>query len=143
MTTSKTTKSTKRAPIKSHIRVWVRALRSQKYLQTTGTLKRVNSWLDGAKQDTSYCCLGVACEIYRDATKRGEWTDGLSQPQFVVTEFLDSSRYVMPKAVAQYFGLKPDPVVTRGGRRNRLSVLNDKGVTFKEIAALITQEFLK
>lgn len=40
-------------------RLWLEALRSGKYKQTKGTLGRKN--LDGS---ASYCCLGVACEVF-------------------------------------------------------------------------------
>lgn len=40
-------------------KLWIDALRSGEYLQTTGTLRRNTS--DGPR----YCCLGVACEVYQ------------------------------------------------------------------------------
>lgn len=38
-------------PDKAQIRKWIKALRSGKYNQTTGSLQ----------DDSGYCCLGVAC----------------------------------------------------------------------------------
>ena len=44
---------------------WIDALRSGKYQQTSGTLKRDLSELGSEKQESKYgyCCLGVFCEI--------------------------------------------------------------------------------
>lgn len=41
-------------PTKKEIQKWVRALRSGKFEQTTGTLEDANG----------HCCLGVACKIF-------------------------------------------------------------------------------
>ena len=48
---------------KEHLRKWVEALRSGDYKQAEGALSRGDS----------YCCLGVACDIYRKSAKRGKW----------------------------------------------------------------------
>jgi hypothetical protein len=45
---------------------WVQALRSGKYRQGSGTLRR---WVDGT--ETAYCCLGVACDVLDP----NGWTD--------------------------------------------------------------------
>ncbi len=46
---------------------WVAALRSGKYLQADGALRKIRN--DGKQ---GYCCLGVLCEI----SGIGKWVDG-------------------------------------------------------------------
>ena len=48
-------------------RKWVDALRSGKYVQTTGALTFIVQ--PGIKR---FCCLGVACDLLQDV---GEWVD--------------------------------------------------------------------
>ena len=44
--------------------LWVKALRSGEYKQTTGQLRK----------DDGYCCLGVACDLYgKHVLKRNRW----------------------------------------------------------------------
>lgn len=51
-------------------RAWVAALRSGDYDQTSRYLHT----------DSGYCCLGVACEVYREKTGDGAWnSDPASQ----------------------------------------------------------------
>ena len=44
---------------------WVKALRSGEFLQGKTQLRSENH----------YCCLGVLCELYRQETGNGEWTE--------------------------------------------------------------------
>lgn len=51
-----------------NIKAWIRALKSGKYKQTQNKLKRENS----------YCCLGVACDLYlksKDNKDKMTWKD--------------------------------------------------------------------
>ena len=50
---------------RDHLRRWVEALRSGEYKQGTGRLR----------SGDEYCCLGVACDVYRLTTKKGRWFD--------------------------------------------------------------------
>jgi len=94
------------------------ALRSGEYLQGQGKLT------DGEK----FCCLGVACDLYRTHEGGPEW-DEISYM---------SNTCALPAAVQKWLGLATD----RGGpsRATCLSVLNDEGSTFGEIADLIESE---
>ena len=47
---------------------WVDALRSGKYKQYKGALRGINK-----NGDTSYCCLGVLCELHRKKMKKKGW----------------------------------------------------------------------
>lgn len=48
--------------------LWIEALRSGKYEQTQGLLRRT-AWLDQSVH--SFCCLGVACDLIKDDVKGG------------------------------------------------------------------------
>ena len=48
------------------MRLWMDALRSGKYEQGKGALRR----------DGKFCCLGVLCDVYRKETGDGMWVDG-------------------------------------------------------------------
>lgn len=48
---------------KTRIRKWIAALRSGTYKQGMGQLKNGDA----------YCCLGVACDLYRKVTRKGRW----------------------------------------------------------------------
>ena len=109
----------------------VAALRSGKYTQTDGQLR---------KSDTNqYCCLGVACDI----SGLGQWDDK-DADVFVTTE--DDDRYtseaVLPPKVLKALGWSSDSgILTVKGRDSlppTLTELNDEyGVTFAQIADLI------
>lgn len=56
---------------KKRIKLWTDALLSGKHSQTQGRLKGKS--VEGSKHKIGLCCLGVACEVYRQETKRGRW----------------------------------------------------------------------
>jgi hypothetical protein len=105
---------------------WVKALRSGRYKQTDGQL--MYRGLDGKP---SYCCLGVLCRVVGKPAKAGP--DG---------------EEVAPPKVCALAGLAegdPKTSITREyeGKtyHKTLSVLNDSGKSFEEIADIIEQEW--
>ena len=95
----------------------VKALRSGKYTQTMYKLKG----------DTSFCCLGVACDIYSKDTGKANWDN---------RHFLGVTD-IMPDEVAEWFGF-----YSRNGlyEKGSLVKLNDGGESFETIASLIESE---
>lgn len=85
-------------PNKINIRKLVNALRSGNYKQTQRALARKNR----ETGEISYCCLGVACEIYLQEVKKQHWifedslmdnnliARGLSQVDGLYAGYLDS-----------------------------------------------------
>jgi hypothetical protein len=132
---------------KERVQALVDALRSGEFPQTTGKLR----------DETGYCCLGVACEVYRRDLNKGEW-DGAA---FNIGEIKHTDQYsdnvaegVLSKMVQEYFGFKSThplikysgkPIVEfRGRSKIGLAELNDIArLNFNQIADIIEENFLK
>jgi hypothetical protein len=119
---------------------WVAALRSGKYQQTTKVLKRKN------KFGESYCCLGVACELYQEEV--GDLYIEASYESEIVK--FDEVYQKLPCKVKEWLGLTgaegqfSDPAETDnpyiGIKYRALSGLNDGGESFHAIADVIESE---
>lgn len=118
-------------------RLWVEALESGKFRQTTEKLSRKD------KGRWKHCCLGVACEL--SGVKREDTSYG--------TREYDYSDEELPAFVAEWLtndAWNINPVVAvkpadDGSERapSSLAELNDQyDWTFKEIAALIRRDWL-
>lgn len=109
-------------------RDWIEALRSGRYKQGLGSLRSLRSFGMG---EVRYCCLGVLCELAVE----------VGQAKRVATDggYVDlhshSSTGILPRGVSDWAGLSSQCPRLREGRL--LDRLNDEGVSFREIAALI------
>ena len=123
-------------------RAWVEALRSGKYKQATGRLRRV----DG------YCCLGVLCNLYKESHQDCNWSDDLYEGShqdcnwseesdcfcFVIhEENTDPAMDFLPEKVVEWAGLDSSDPQYDGDET--LVGLNDRGATFDEIADVIEE----
>lgn len=97
-------------------RLWLKALESGRYKQTTGALQKGNE----------YCCLGVACRIYKRFAPLK--TDVTSWGQ---TEF-DGKDGILPAKVRKALGLRTQAKCVRMNDEDNLS--------FKQIAAAIRKD---
>jgi len=115
---------------------WVRALRSGKYIQTSGALRT----------EDGYCCLGVLCDVYDSEN----WTLAPHEELGHESEewhyqtksrgYTNVMKDVLPDQVVEAADLDlHNPEVPYGidGTRTSLAVINDSGATFKQIADLI------
>lgn len=117
----------------------VDALNSGEFTQTRGKLS------DGE----GYCCLGVACEIYRRETGNGEWVERKkynrerhrgNANQFLVSGERFSS--FLPKEVREWFGFNDDP--PNNYLQSLLINMNDGLLSphsFSDIAKAIEKDF--
>ena len=118
-------------------KAWLDELRSGKYPQGTGKLR------DGSD---AYCCLGVACELYRQTYGKGEWQwQKTEDNDFAVYAFVVDVEHlvgVLPAAVRDALGLDDSEggYYDDGGNPKSLVNLNDAGMTFAEIADIIESE---
>lgn len=124
-----------RASIKGE---WVERLRSGEYEQGTGHLQR----------DGQFCCLGVLCEmaVEKGVIEKvpsqldpkmtmyggnGVWDGGILTPDVRDWAGLESVSPILP--VDQFTG------DGRGARTRVLAALNDRGLSFDQIADLIEE----
>ena len=132
-------------------KLWLKALRSDKYKQGRGALHQIKR--DGTE---SFCCLGVLCDLYNKEQKRNkrrgltvrklgsnEWLVGnlSSKPAFVCSyNDCDGS---LPPQVIKWAGFR---TANASGRFNiddlpELIALNDgstvKAHSFKQIADIV------
>ena len=111
-----------------HAQQWAEALRSGEFERGGGQLRR---------HDGRYCCLGVACEVYRRVTGDGEW-DGV---EFVVGG--KAERHYLPPTIERWLGLYDHQgTYVEGGPEEHRSLArdNDSGATFAAIADRIEAE---
>lgn len=112
--------------IQAHRREWVNALRSGAYDRASGQLRTAYG----------YCCIGVACDLYAEATGAADW----DEDTFLGRE------YYAAESVLEYFGL-----TDQGSRHDsdkdidsqyRYAGMNDEGASFDEIADAIEKNLL-
>lgn len=115
---------------------WVEALRSGKYQQVKGYLRR----------GSGFCCLGVACDVYN----RGAWKESTYEDEFTgeihvnagdwVTssgsEELPSAKDLPPEV---FEALESTHPLTDESYMQWLAGRNDAGVSFEHIADLIEE----
>jgi len=110
--------------------IWIDALESGEYEQTKGLLKRKDS----------YCCLGILCQI----SGLGEFKQLMGDKFFsyILTNGETCSLAALPNEILEWAGMsdmygnfdKSDGFST-------LSILNDSGKTFREIAEIIRDNY--
>ena len=128
-------------PNKEQLQLLVNALVSGEFPQARDALRTTKG----------YCCLGVACEIYRRETGKGRWGHGFDK----AFDFIDAegvSMSFLPQSVAKWLdtrNLNVDYRVNniefsfedRDGGQVKASLLNDHGCTFPQIAQIIAWEY--
>jgi len=132
--------------------LWVKALRSGKYIQGEGRLRDVNF-----RGEAVFCCLGVACDLYAKHTGNGYWDDDGIDGSFSFVTDIDHSDIALPREVANWLGLDTvtgefrhptdtyyqdeygaEHLFHAAGEPCDLTCMNDNhGATFEEIADLI------
>lgn len=109
-------------------KLWVDALRSGQYKQGRERLQ----------QHGLFCCLGVLCDL---AVKNGA---DVVVDRTVNGEILyDATAIYLPQSVSSWAGIADHSgeFQAEDGTTKWLSVLNDNGVPFPEIAATIEEYF--
>lgn len=110
---------------------WVEALRSEEYKQGANALHR----------NGTFCCLGVLCDL---AVKAGAAKvfdldlDLGAKNTYYGSTVDDSNAYLLPRVVQEWAGLNSDSPFAGDFE---LTVLNDNGVSFKDIADVIEEQF--
>lgn len=114
-------------------RLWIKALRSGEYEQTTGQLR----------DDKGFCCLGVACDLYAAEHPDAKWNRDVDEDDCVEHTILNEAA-VLPTVVRAWLGLKgaTGEFVTCATpyQSDALAARNDNGATFAQVADLIERE---
>ena len=113
-------------------RKWLAALRSGKYKQGDAFLYN--------KDDNSYCCLGVLCEIEGANTKQMESTQlpsdiGMFKELVPTASELTEAQKKL-KYNNEYYAFS----VMYKGKMTPLAYMNDDGISFAEIADVIEKK---
>ena len=123
---------------------WVKALRSGKFKQGTGTLKQYNS-----NGNAQHCCLGVLCELYNDSMRKSKKK---TLPEKVCDNDSDFShgycrfggkKEDLPKEVKNWAGMNDSlgKFYLSDDHYECLADLNDTGRKFKTIADIIEKNY--
>jgi hypothetical protein len=127
------------------IRRWVEALRSGDYRQGQDRLEVVSSDSDDAAQ-SSFCCLGVLCDL---AVQDGIIGRRVRHLEGDVTVYFgddnDRDQYYLPKKVVEWAGL--EDLIGSGSDDPRdvfvhgigLTARNDCGESFEQIANAVEE----
>lgn len=113
-------------PNVERVKLLIDALRSGHYDKTKYYLRTLQP-----NGKPCYCVTGLACEIYRQHTKCGEWTG--------VHFHLKGPYGFMPPKVQKWFGFE-DPCVNIEHLGKSLMTLNDWGASFTELADILESE---
>ena len=109
---------------------WLKALRSGRFVQGSGTLK----YYSVKEKQFQHCCLGVLCEL---ATEAG--VIEASQPDMGMNRHhFDGNTSTLPQSVMNWAGLLDTNPTIEGDRS--LAGMNDGGASFSTIADAIEQE---
>lgn len=112
-------------------KLWLDALRSGEYKQTTEALHK----------PTGFCCLGVLCDVYqKEMTKQKKKKLETKVNQSYGYTSYGGNDQVPPFRVMYWAGLNsqnPEINDPELGQFNTLAQINDNGKSFEEIADLI------
>lgn len=111
----------------------IEVLRSGRYKQTTAALRRGDS----------FCVLGVACDLVKD--KESNWVDLPGKGIYGFTKGMELRSQLLPWEVKDLYSmgsfgfhcLVPNPQDPSNPVGKGLAGLNDKGVTFLELANVL------
>lgn len=115
-------------------KLWVAALRSGNYKQGRGKLR----------MDSSFCCLGVLCDLHAKETGKGSWKemDASEGVYEYCAETHIPGMCIPPSSVYAWAGLvgPSHQRVFIDGKPRELENHNDAGKTFEEIAKAIEEQ---
>jgi hypothetical protein len=106
--------------------LWVAALRSDKYHQVKGALRK----------QYGMCCLGVLCDI----SAQGKWMSTANNEFEFQTPAGDRKPGSLPDAVMLWSGVRSETGTLSQSRS--LASYNDQGKSFEEIATVIEANYL-
>lgn len=114
----------KKVRLNKNAKQWIEALRSGKYKQGLRALRNKNK----------FCCLGVACDLYRKVHPEAKWHK--SGEHWI---FLGRYQDYLPSEVQTWLGFNNSQGLFTDENNNKesLAELNDAEKSFNEIADVI------
>ena len=131
---------------------WIEALRSGEYEQTKGQLRKCGANWEENPKDSTFCCLGVLCDVYAQEHAEADWGVDLKGCHIDRGSLFMNEEFHLPRAVREWAGMNTengklpryvDVSVSYGDGSNRmvdgdnLVDLNDNGCPFVLIADVI------
>lgn len=132
-----------------NVRLWILALESGEFQQTTGVLRRTEEKAAVTGKSAGHCCLGVAVEVALRAgvdvrvtaklAESGDWGDqGLWSALPAVREFYGTTKAQPSLSI----GSRPDPVGYGATAKVLAYVANDSlRWTFAQIAEALREDY--
>lgn len=111
---------------KSFVRDWIKELESGKYQQTANYLRA----------DDAYCCLGIACQLFGQRTSTCAFNDNEKLIYFDEGDVCQEDSE-LPEFIAKKLGTVVGGMIRFGNKVIGLADMNDNGISFKGIAALL------
>lgn len=111
---------------KSFVRDWIKELESGKYQQTANYLRA----------DDAYCCLGIACQLFGQRTSTCAFNDNEKLIYFDEGDVCEEDSE-LPEFIAKKLGTVAGGSIRFGNKVLGLADMNDNGISFKGIAALL------
>lgn len=109
---------------------WIEALRSGKYKQGRSHLHKIDE-----NGKTSFCCLGVACDLFYEGIKLNSLCP---QGRGIRVVYGDEVSYAPPEIV-EILKLNDATGITRGEYAPGLAQRNDAGESFEYIASVLEE----
>lgn len=131
--------------------LWVQALESGEFKQGTGALRTTEILATTVDENgdmvvterggSSFCCLGVLCELHRKTVGDSEWENNSDAGADL---YYQGETCMLPENVMEWAGLEDIAgayVVSPGASHGRsLWELNDAGHSFNDLATLIKEQ---
>lgn len=109
-------------------KLWLEALRSGKYRQVKGSLRRPNG---------GFCVFGVLCNLHAEAHPE------IAAQQTREREYMGQTQF-LPTAVAKWAGITDGAMVNAGSETHpyhaTLMHLNDLSYSFEKLAGIIEKQ---
>lgn len=116
---------------------WVKALRSGKFKQTTGTLHKTEQNRVTSQEKLGFCCLGVLAKVCRINDNLIDDFASLDDPYFSSCQVShNEGRPTIGKVSVRTSGSGNEFLTF-----DSLALANDKGATFRSIASWIEKNY--
>jgi hypothetical protein len=112
--------------------LWCDALRSGEYAQNCYALRSIYD---------EFCCFGVLCDLYQKTHSNASWNNNNLRGQWFFDDGTELCVAATTDLVNEWAGLDCNiPIVSYRDVEDNLTTLNDRGISFAEIAQIIEEQ---